>query len=148
MNPERIGLDTSFLVAWAVREHPPHDICRQMLDTALAQGCTFGLTAGILAEFLYVITDPRRFAQPLTVPDATALTAFWENVREVTLLPQNAAVVTLWLHWMNLHFLGRKRLLDTLIAATWFQAGITKVFTLNPSDFAIFDAFACCPERQ
>jgi len=41
---------------------------------------------------------------------------------------------------------GRKRLLDTLIAATWHHAGITEVFTLNPADFVIFANFTCRPD--
>ena len=36
-------------------------------------------------------------------------------------------------------------LLDTLIAATWHDAGISEVFTLNPDDFRIFKAFTFAP---
>lgn len=42
------------------------------------------------------------------------------------------------------HFsLGRKRLLDTLLAATYKQAGIDSLLTTNPADFAVFGAFRC-----
>ncbi|MCX6868308.1 MAG: hypothetical protein NTV46_19300 [Verrucomicrobia bacterium] len=44
--------------------------------------------------------------------------------------------------------LGRKRLLDTLIAATWHHAEIQEVFTLNPADFNIFDAFTFSPQTS
>lgn len=42
---------------------------------------------------------------------------------------------------IDTNILVRKRLLDTLIAATWWSAGIREVFTLNPADFRIFDGF-------
>jgi len=46
-----------------------------------------------------------------------------------------------WLAWAEQHQLGRKRLLDTLIAATWHAAEVREIFTLNPQDFRIFRAF-------
>jgi len=39
--------------------------------------------------------------------------------------------------------LGRKRLLDTLLAATYLRAGIRSLLTTNPADFAVFGAFTC-----
>lgn len=140
-----IGLDTSFLVAWAIPEHPDHLVCRRMADDAVTHGRIFGLTAGILAEFIHVVTDPRRFATPLTIADATSIANFWAGAAEVNLLTQGSAVAVTWLDWLNHHRLGRKRLLDTLIAATWRSAGISEVFTLNPVDFQIFGAFTFSP---
>ena len=39
--------------------------------------------------------------------------------------------------------LGRKRLLDTLLAATYWQAGIQSLLTTNPADFGVFGTFRC-----
>jgi len=136
-----IGLDTGFLVAWAVPEHANHAACRLLAADAVRQGWTFGITTGILAEFLHVVIDPRRFAHPLTMADATAVASFWSHAAEVSLLRQDSGVTTTWLDWLTRHQLGRKRLLDTLIAATWHSAGITEVWTLNPDDFAVFGCF-------
>ncbi len=141
-----IGLDTSFLVAWAVPEHPQHRECRTLAIETAQQGGTFGLTAGILAEFVHVVTDPRRFENPLDMDRATALAGFWAAAAEVVHLPQGPEVTALWLDWLHRHRLGRKRLLDTLIAATWHHAGIQEVFTLNPADFNVFDAFTFSPQ--
>ncbi|KAB2642362.1 MAG: type II toxin-antitoxin system VapC family toxin [Verrucomicrobia bacterium] len=140
-----IGLDTSFLVAWAIPEHRDHLTCRRLAADAVHCGRAFGLTVGILAEFIHVVTDPRRFATPLTMADATAIASFWAQATEVALLPQSASVATIWLDWQHRHRLGRKRLLDTLIAATWHGAHITEVFTLNPADFEIFGVFTFVP---
>lgn len=140
-----IGIDTSFLVAWVIPEHPEHAACRRLADQAVRQGRVLGLTPGILAEFIHVVTDPRRFAKPLDMTQATAIARFWADAAEVTILPQSQELADLWCDWLQLHCLGRKRLLDTLIAATWHHAGITEVFTLNPADFEVFDAFTFLP---
>jgi hypothetical protein len=39
--------------------------------------------------------------------------------------------------------LGRKRLLDTLLAATYHQAGVQSLLTTNPGDFVVFGVFTC-----
>jgi predicted nucleic acid-binding protein len=142
-----IGIDTSFLVAWAIPEHPAHQQCRRLSEQATADQRTFCLTPGILAEFLHVVTDPRRFARPLDMESASAIACFWTNAREVLLLPQGPDVTRQWLDWLAEHRLGRKRLLDTLIAATWHVAGIRDIYTLNPGDFAVFHQFTAHPRQ-
>ena len=55
------GLDTSILVAHAIAGHPLHREVRQWIGQAVTQGQTFALTSGILAEFIHIVTDGRRF---------------------------------------------------------------------------------------
>ena len=43
--------------------------------------------------------------------------------------------------WMRMHQLGRKRVLDTLLAATFQTAGITSLLTLDSADFTVFGGF-------
>lgn len=136
-----IGLDTSILVAHAISEHPQHEASHRWLDDALAKDQSFGITSGILAEFVHIVTDARRFETPLTISDALERAAFWGEAREVTLLSADDAVNAQWLNWVVEYQLGRKRLLDTLIAATWHVAGIREICTLNPRDFTVFEVF-------
>jgi predicted nucleic acid-binding protein len=136
-----IGLDTSILVAHAIAEHPRHQASRRWLDDAVARNETFALTSGILAEFIHIVTDGRRFETPLGIADALARAAYWSEAREVTLLASDEAANALWLRWLDDFQLGRKRLLDTLIVATWHAAGIRDICTLNPADFRVFDLF-------
>ena len=44
---------------------------------------------------------------------------------------------------MACHRLGRKRVLDTMLAAIYRSAGITSLLTLNAEDFAVFREFSC-----
>lgn len=136
-----IGLDTSILVAHAIAEHPQHEASQRWLDDEIARNQTFAITSGILAEFIHIVTDARRFETPLAMPEALERAAFWSEAREVTLLAADDAVNALWLKWLADFQLGRKRLLDTLIAVTWHAAGISEICTLNPRDFKVFDVF-------
>jgi len=143
-----IGIDTSFLVAWAIPEHPDHLECRRLSEQAAANRQTFGLASGILAEFIHVVTDPRRFSKPLDMETAAAIARFWGQAAEVRHLPQKQDVTRQWLDWLAEHRLGRKRLLDTLIAATWHVAGIRDIYTLNPGDFGVFNRFTAHPRQS
>jgi hypothetical protein len=42
------------------------------------------------------------------------------------------------LEWMRRHKLGRKRILDTHLAAVLYTNGATRLLTSNPADFALF----------
>jgi predicted nucleic acid-binding protein len=94
----------------------------------------------ILAEFIHVVTDPRRFAQPLQMDNARHLAQQWWTAREVDRVFPNEAATQQFLAWLGQFSLGRKRLLDTLLAATYHQAGIRSILTTNPSDLAPSDS--------
>lgn len=136
-----IGLDTNILIAHVIPEHPAHGEVRARIDQFQLAGRRLALTSGILAEFVHVVTDSRRFENPLTMTEALDWAAFWSDAEEVVIISTEIAAHRQWLVWLEQHHLGRKRLLDTLIAATWWSAGIREAFTLNPADFKIFDAF-------
>jgi len=67
---------------------------------------------------------------------------WWTASEVVQVFPNNAATRQ-FLGWLQQFSLGRKRLLDTLLAATYLQAGIQSLLTTNPADFAVFGAFRC-----
>lgn len=136
-----IGVDTNILVAYVIPEHPAHGKVRERIDHFRLEGRRLALTSGILAEFVHVVTDPKRFENPLTMTEALEWAAFWSDAMEVTIISTEIGAHRLWLDWLGQHRLGRKRLLDTLIAATWWSAGIREAFTLNPADFKIFGVF-------
>jgi hypothetical protein len=62
-------------------------------------------------------------------------------VREVDHVFPNADATRQFLDWLDHLQLGRKRLLDTLLAATYRQCGIRSLLTTNPDDFGVFDCF-------
>jgi len=51
----------------------------------------------------------------------------------------------LFVDWMQRHRLGRKRVLDTLLAANYYSAGIKRIATTDWRDFRIFGLFDVIP---
>jgi len=139
----RYGLDTSFLVAAELAEHPEHAASRALMAKLIAGGDQFAIAPQVLAEFIHVATDARRFERPLPVEEARKLAEQWWTAREVEAVFPNGEAIKQFLDWLQMHRLGRKRLLDTLLAATYSQAGATSLLTLNAADFIIFGCFQC-----
>lgn len=135
------GLDTTFLVQAEVLEHPGHGAARRLLNRLLDGDERLALAPQVLAEFVHIVTDPKRFQHPLPVQQALARGEFWWNAQEVVhALPSDESTL-LFLRWMDQHGLGRKRLLDTQLAATYFCAGVRSVVTTKARDYRIFEVF-------
>jgi predicted nucleic acid-binding protein len=135
------GLDTSFLVAIEITSHPDHATCRNRFQKLLKNGDDFSLAPQILAEFIHIVTDSRRFASPLTIVQAIERAQIWWHAVEVIHVFPTAESSLLFMDWLLQYQLGRKRLLDTMLASTLRAAGVTSLLTLNRDDFAVFDAF-------
>jgi predicted nucleic acid-binding protein len=137
------GLDTGFLIAAELVEHAEHIPARQTIARLLAASDLIAIAPQILAEFIHVATDPRRFAQPLDVQASRQIAEQWWTASDsVQVFPDDGAVRQ-FLDWLQRFSLGRKRLLDTLLAATYRQAGIQSLLTTNQADFQVFGAFTC-----
>ena len=137
------GLDTGFLVAAEVVEHAEHTAARVTLGRLVANEDRFALAPQVLAEFIHVVTDPRRFVDPLETADARHLAEQWWTARDVDRVFPNEGATRQFLTWLAQFRLGRKRLLDTLLAATYHEAGVRSVLTTNPADFQVFGVFTC-----
>jgi predicted nucleic acid-binding protein len=109
----------------------------------IALGDSLALAPQVLAEFVHVVTDPRRFALPLAMDVARDVAQKWWTAKHVIQIVCDAASVALFFEWHREHGLGRKRILDTLLAATYRAAGISSILTTNAVDFAILGGFDC-----
>ena len=137
------GLDTGFLVAAEVLEHAEHVTARGTLSRLLVAGDLIAIAPQVLAEFIHIVTDPRRFAQPLDITAAQRLAEQWWTARDVMRVFPDDPATQQFLAWLQQFSLGRKRLLDTLLAATYKQAGIRSLLTTNAADFTVFGVFSC-----
>jgi predicted nucleic acid-binding protein len=134
-----IGVDTTFLVQLELVELPAHKVAHGLLQREVLQPqVPLALTPQVLAEFIHVVTDPRRFQRPLTMGQALGKARFWWKATEVRHLFPTQDSTVLFLDWMQRHQLGRKRILDTQLAATLWTAGVRHILTANPADFQIF----------
>ena len=139
------GADTSFLVAVEIVEHAHHADASRVLGELLAQGDRVAIAPQVLAEFVHVVTDARRFQQPFSMETALGKSQRWWNAAETDQVMPTDVAVAHFHDWMGRHQLGRKRVLDTLLAATYRVTGITSLLTLNREDFAVFGEFAFVP---
>ena len=135
------GLDTTFLVESEVAGHPNHRWARTTLDTLLIQGDSLAIAPQVLAEFTHIVTDARRFAQPLSMDQAMARAELWWQGREVVHVFPTDDSSRLFLEWVRKYKLGRKRLLDTMLASTYFSHGIRCILSSNARDYAVFNCF-------
>jgi predicted nucleic acid-binding protein len=134
-----LGLDTDVLVSWAMAGAPQHAAARRLLEREVRRGgVRLGLTPQVLYEFLHIATDARRFPEPLPMDRARELAAaLWDAVEVERIVP-SASVVHRTLELIGRLGLGRKRILDTALAATLEAAGVRRLATFNGADFAIF----------
>jgi predicted nucleic acid-binding protein len=136
------GLDTGFLVAAELVEHADQFWARQKLVGVLGSGDRLAIAPQVIAEFIHVVTDSRRFAQPLNFKTACDLAEQWWTAADVDRVFPNENAVRQFLKWIQQHQLGRKRLLDTLLAATYKEVGVQSLLTTNPGDFVVFGVFS------
>jgi predicted nucleic acid-binding protein len=132
-----IGADTTFLVQLEIQEAAEHVRAHEVLRREiLGPDEKLALAPQVLTEFLHIVTEPRRFSRPLTMEQARDKARFWWAAREVQHVFPSEAAASLFLDWHARHQLGRKRLLDTMLGATLWAAGVRSVVSSNAGDFS------------
>ncbi len=137
------GIDTSFLIAMELDEHPSHVAAGIALRRLLAAGDRLALTPQVLDEFIHVATDGKRLTHPLGVATAREAAERWWSSADVDHVFPNEEAVSQFFAWIDQFQFGRKRLLDTMLAATYFHNRVTSILTINPKDFAILGVIQC-----
>lgn len=135
-----VGVDTTVLIHLEIRETPEHARAHEWLRKITSDGGqTIALAPQVLTEFIHIVTDPQRFQWPLSIRDAIDKAGSWWNAVEVRRVYPTAESTTRFLGWLAKHSLGRKLLLDTHLAATYYAAGVRQIVTSNTRDFSILD---------
>lgn len=136
-----VAIDTDFLVAVEIRDHLFHKPADELLCLLLEEGHKLAVAPQILAEFVHVVTDSKRLKEPLSMEEALARAEYWWQAREVIRIYPEGDAVSTWIEWLRDYRLGRKRLLDTMLAAAAHTQGISTIITNNEKDFQIFGRF-------
>jgi predicted nucleic acid-binding protein len=136
-----IGLDCNILVQIAIADHSANVRTLAAVQAEIQQGKRLVFPSLIVTEFLHVVTDERRFAPPLTMPEAVDWIEEFLTHPAVALLEPTQSSMNQTLHWMRQFNLGRKRILDTHLAAILYTNGVRRLLTSNPADFTVFDVF-------
>lgn len=125
---------------------PRHTTARRLLEEEVrARGGSLALTSQVVHEFLHITTDQRRFESPLSMTEALRLADQLWNAEEVIRVLPGPEVLSRTLELMRTLQLGRKRILDTALAATLEAAGVHRLATFNPGDFTIFGFLELLP---
>jgi hypothetical protein len=77
--------------------------------------------------------------------EAIELCELWWHAQECRRMSVDGEVGALFLTWMHTFRLGRKRLLDTLLAATYHRAGVVRLATTDWRDFSRYGVFEVLP---
>ena len=134
-----LGVDTDILVTWVMKGAPLHAAVRRLVAIEVRErGSLLGLTPQVVHEFLHVVTDSRRFESPLSLPEALRVCRSLSGAKEILWILPVPEVLPRTLDLMEKLRLGRKRILDTALAATLEYAGVRRLATLNGRDFEIF----------
>jgi predicted nucleic acid-binding protein len=135
------GLDCNILVQLALADHPANAATVAAVQTEVQSGSRLVFPSLVINEFLHVITDARRFNPPLTMVEALDWVENFLANPAVGLLEPTPESLRQTLRWMREFNLGRKRILDTHLAAVLHTAGVRCLLTSNSSDFNVFGAF-------
>jgi predicted nucleic acid-binding protein len=134
-----LALDTNVLIPWLVASAPGHVAAATLVAGEIRRPAgQIVLAQQVCWVFLHVVTDAKRFTSPLTMDAARNLIlSVWQAAETNRVVP-TPEVVPRVLELMAKHQLGRKRILDTALAATLERAGVRRLATLNGADFRCF----------
>lgn len=137
-----IGIDTCFLIDLYWQDSPRNKNARALFSKiASDESVKLAVYYNCFNEFLYVITDSKRFENPLSVSEAIAVIDYWCDIDRVTVLYPDDTSFKRTLAWMNRYQLGRDRVNDTQMASCYLTSGVSSIITANPKDFEIFESF-------
>ena len=134
-----VARDDDGLVAGTVRGHRRHEEARRLLEGEVgAAGNRLGIVPQVLHELIHVVTDDRRLSEPLAMADAVEAAERLWTAPETGRLAPRTAVSLRTLELLRRHRLGRKRILDTALAANLEASGVRRLATWHRGDFEIF----------
>ena len=136
-----IGVDTTWLVDLEVPDSPRHEGAVKLFNKWRKGKSILLFYYQSFLEFQHIITDNRRFNKPLTMEQALDRSWYWIDQDRIKVIYPNESSFKRAQLWMAMYKLGRKRIIDTQLAASFIEAGVTQIYTANPSDFEIFEAF-------
>ena len=137
-----IGIDTCFLIDLYWENSPRNKNARELFSKiANNESVKLAVYYNCFNEFLQVITDSKRFENPLSVSEAISVIDYWCDIDRVTVLYPDDTSFKRTLAWMNRYQLGRNRVNDTQMASCYLTSGVSSIITANPKDFEIFESF-------
>lgn len=137
MAADLVFIDTNVLVAGSVEGHPSHAVATAMLERLARDGATACISAQVCREFLAVLTRGPVEGRTFSVDEALEVLVRWTASCEV--LDDSGAVLPELLELVRRFGVRGKQVHDANVVATMRTHGVTRLATLNWSDFRRFD---------
>jgi uncharacterized protein len=132
-----IAVDTNILIYAYRWDAPFHDVARTVVTELAQSRATWAIPWPCLHEFLGIVTHPRVFKQPSSLPDALAQVGAWLESPSLVVLSESPG------YWLVLaemataaHVVG-PRIHDARIAALCRVGGVRELWTAD-RDFGRF----------
>jgi toxin-antitoxin system PIN domain toxin len=143
------GLDTNVLVYAHMPALTQHEKVRGfLLDQLNDPDTTLAITPSTMHEFVHIVTDSKRFDPPVGMAEALAVARIYLGRSNVECLTISEEVLYRAFDLLERHRLGKKRIADTLLAATLQHHKIAELVTCNPADFQVFEDLAVIDPRS
>ena len=129
-------IDTNVLVYAADESSEFHKASRTLRDR---EDIGLAVTPQILMEFYAIITDPRRVTSPLSSEEARAEVEKYVNSPRVIMLHPTQDILTRVIALLETYpQVTRQTVFALFIVATMLGNGVSRIYTFNESDFALF----------
>jgi len=136
------GIDTTFLIDLEIKESPRHERAVEIFNKWREDKNSYlVIYSNVFNEFLHVVTDSRRFINPVPMEKAIEKCWYWIDHQRVKVAYSTDDSLKRQLLWMSIYNLERKRINDTTMAAAYAQSGVSKIITANPDDFESLNTF-------
>ena len=133
-----VGLDSCFLIDLYWEDSPRHAAVLKKFNEIAASGQDVCVYYNCFNEFIHVITDKKRFENAFSMEEALSVVDEWRDLENVKILFPDEQSFGRTVAWLSVYKLGRNRLNDTNMAASYVHSGVSSVITANPKDFEIF----------
>jgi predicted nucleic acid-binding protein len=145
----RCGVDTNVLIYAHIPAFQEHSqVWNFLLDQLNRPDVTLVVTPEIFHEFVHVVTDSKRFDPPVSMSEALSIVRLYLEKTNIECLGTTEAILGEALSLMERYKLGRKRVADTLFAATLLHDRINTIVTYNPKDFRVFEGLTVIDPRE
>jgi predicted nucleic acid-binding protein len=137
MAADLVFIDTNVLVAASVEGHPSHAVATALVERLAMEGVPACISAQVCREFLAVLTRGPVEGRTFGVDEALEVLGGW--TASCDLLDDSGAVLPELLALVRRFGVRGKQVHDANIVATMRTHGVTRLATLNWSDFRRFD---------
>ena len=133
------GVDANVLIYSAVESMPEHKKVLSFFERRVLTGeLSCAVSFPVLLEFVHITTDSKRFKPALSMEESADIAEqYWQAADWHRLIPKSTTGSRAFALLRD-HRLGRERLLDTYLAATLLDYGLTTLITCDTEEFNIF----------